>query len=29
MAAFGDVPKIFPEWLKPETRVIKACVAIG
>jgi len=27
-AAFADVPRIFPEWLRPETRVIKACVTI-
>lgn len=28
-ADFADVPRVFPEWLRPEARVIKACVAIA
>jgi alcohol dehydrogenase len=27
-AAFGDVPAVFPDWLKPETGVIKAVVTL-
>lgn len=27
-ADFADVPRVFPEWLRPEARVIKACVAV-
>lgn len=28
-ADFADVPAIFPEWLRPESRVIKAVVSVG
>ena len=27
-AAFAEVPEIFPQWLRPESRVIKAVVAV-
>ena len=28
-APFADVPRVFPDWLRPEARVIKAVVDVG